>query len=111
MPKVGKDAVELTASLTTIYTVPANSQTTLIELLFLNKDNSDRIVTVHFVPTGGSADNTNTVIKQQSTNAIQPGHTEIYRFNQFLNAGDTIQWKADAASQVTARVSILEEVV
>lgn len=113
MPKVGKDGVLLTAAATTIYTVPTGFVATMVVINLCNTDLGGTVyqATIHFVPSGGSPADANVVVKQAPSNALKAGVTQDYTLFQFLNSGDTIQWFADTASQVSARVSILEETV
>ena len=109
MARTNIEPVELTTSLVTKHTVPSNVQATLIELWFTNKDTVNRIVTVHFVPTGDSATNANMTLELQAGNALRPGETFGAEFSVHLGVGDFIQVKADAASKVTMWGGVSEE--
>jgi hypothetical protein len=54
----------LTNALATYYTCPASTQATIKKVTFVNNDTSPRTVTLHFVPSGGSADATNLIVKE-----------------------------------------------
>ncbi len=103
--------VELTTSLVTIHTVPSLVQATLIELWSLNRDSSNRLVTYHFVPNGGSPTAANMVVELQSGNALRPGEDFVREYSVHLGVGYTIQVKADANSQVTMWGGVTEELV
>lgn len=111
MARIGIDGVLLGTSLTSGHTISAitNIQATLIELSLTNHDSVDRWAEVQFIKNGQSAGNLYKVIAQQAGTAIGPGEEQIYRFNQFLETGDDIQWKASAAGVITAKLSVLEE--
>ena len=110
MPKRDTPSVELTDSLVTLYTVSSGYQLTLIELIFHNRDTSSRLITVHLVPSGGAAGDSNELIGSQSgTNELKKGETRAYRFNLFKDPGSFIQAKADVTSKVTMFLNALEE--
>lgn len=108
-PKVLIAPAQLTVSAATYYTVPANTTTIIKKLTFTNTSGTARTVTVYFIPSGGSASDTNTLTKTQSIPATSvwecyeaEGHT--------LGAGDFIQALADGATAVSVRASGLEVV-
>ena len=112
MARIGKDPLQLTASLVTQHTVNTSVQATFVEITVTNHDTVERIVTVHFVPTGGSASAANKILEHQAgENALQPGEMRRYQFVPYLDAGDFIQAMADSAAQVTFGLSVLEEAV
>jgi len=112
MARIGKDPLQLTASLVTQHTINTSVQGTLVEITLTNHDTSERLVDVHFVPTGGSASDANKIIGLQAgENALLPGELRRYQFIPYLDAGDFIQMKADVAAKVTRGLSILEEAV
>ena len=106
--RTGKDPVQLTATDSTIYTVPASRRPTLIELGFINLDTVNRTPTVHFVPSGQLVATSRRVIGGTES-VIKPGETQIYRFRQFLAPSDFISWKADAATAISAWCAVVEE--
>jgi len=110
--RVNINGTLLPTTVATIRTIGAGVQSTLIELILCNIDTVDRLIDFHFIPSGGSASNTNKIIGMQAgVVALNAGETQIYRWNQFLDASDFIQWKADVASKVPGKLSILEETV
>ncbi|MDA2936843.1 hypothetical protein MYX75_01085 [Acidobacteria bacterium AH-259-A15] len=112
MARIGKDALQLTASLVTMHTIGTNVQGTFIEATLTNHDTVDRLVDLHFVPTGGSASNANKIIGLQTgQNALKAGEMRTYQWVPYLATGDFIQAKADVTLKVTLKLSILEEAV
>ena len=113
MARINIDGVELTASLVTAHTINTGVQSTLIIMTFYNKDTVEHQIEVQFIPSGGSAADKYRIIGQKAgqQNSIQPGETQNYRENQFLDAGDFIQWKCDTTLKVSAKLSVLEEAV
>jgi len=110
MARIGKDPLQLTASLVTQHIVNSGVQATFVEMTMTNHDTVERIVTVHFVPNGGSASAANKILEHQAAeNALQPGEMRRYQFIPYRDAGDFIQAKASAAAVVTFLLSILEE--
>lgn len=110
MALVGLDGVLLTTSLVTARTIGLLIQTKRIVMTFCNQDSANRIIgPVHFVEKGGTAADSNMVIQSNNMAVIKPGQTHIYAMDQFLNPEDFIQWKADAASVVSARISTEEQ--
>lgn len=102
---------ELTTGLVTKHTVPSGVQVTLIEISFLNTDTSNRGITVHFVPSGGTAADANKVIAMPATadNALRPHEKRVYSFTPYLGVGDFIQALATTGAVVQLEMSILEE--
>lgn len=100
---------QLTASAATYYTVPANKRTQIKKLTATNPTSSTavRLVTVHFVPSGGTASDTNMIISQQS---VSPGQAvDLFAAEgHILETGDFIQAFADAATDVSFQGSGLE---
>lgn len=99
--------------LATLYTIPASRKVVHIEMNLLNMDaTTEYMATVEFIPFGGSASDTNTIIKQVTAKTgLQPGELRQYTFNEFLGAGDFIQGKGSTASKITCHMSlVLEEV-
>jgi hypothetical protein len=90
---------QLTTSLATLYTSPANTKTLITKVVFTNTDTVARLLTVNLVRSGGSASSANILINGQSIPA--GGSYEATELEgQILNAGDFVQAKADAGSVV-----------
>lgn len=88
----------------TLYTVDTGQQIIVQRLTFTNVGSGGNTVSVWLVPSGGSADNTNLIADAIS---IPEGDTWIcsQAERQVLEAGDTIQAQASAASSITAHGS------
>ena len=100
---------QLTASAATYYTTPANTRTQIKKLTVTNPTSSAavRLVTVHLVPSGGSASDTNMIISARPV-AIGQAMDLFEAENHILEPGDFIQALADAATDVTIMGSGLE---
>ena len=109
MARTNIESVELTTSLVTKYTVASNVQASLIEFWFCNSDTGNRVVTVHFVPSGDTATDANRVLEMQSGCALRAGELFGIEWAVNLGTGDFIQIKADAAGVVACYGGILEE--
>lgn len=98
---------QLTASLATYYTVPSNTNTILKKVTFCNNSGSARTITVHLVPSGGTADDTNIIIDEKSV-ADQETFEATVIEGHAMNAGDFIQAKASAATDINIMASGVE---
>lgn len=98
---VGMGSAELTVGLATIRTTPADSRDIVKEIDMANNGGDAADVSVHLVPSGGSADSTNRLIPTISI----PANT-VLNWNgvQVLDAGATIQASA-SVSGVTIIIS------
>lgn len=92
-------------TLSTFYTVPAATQAIVKNLLLCNTTGTDATITLHFVPSGGSAGTTNKVI---STYTVKANDTVIIDLSGVLEAGDTIQGLQGTANAITAYISGVE---
>ena len=96
------------SSLTAEYTVPSSTTTIIDKFTATNIDTTDQTVSVHLVPSGGSADNTNKIIDQKSVSTSETYDlTELK--NHILEAGDFISVVAGAADKVVIRASGRED--
>ena len=96
----------LTSSLVTYYTVPATTKEAIVkEIEFCNTDTVTRTVTLHIIPSGGSAGVANRVY---STLSIQAGETKNFSRSTVLLPGGFIQALADSASVVSMDISGVE---
>lgn len=96
----------LTASLTTLYTVPSSVlSATAKQMLICNTDTSARTVTVNVVPANGTASPANTIFDAIS---LQPKETKIFGLTDVLAVGGFIQAKADVTDKVAITVSGME---
>lgn len=64
-----KAVTGLTASAATLYTVPASTTTTVKTILLSNYTSTDRSVTLHLVPSGGSAAAGNKILGEVTVTA------------------------------------------
>lgn len=99
--------VLLTGSAATYYTTPAGTQTRISNLCCTNTDTVPRTVTIHLVPSGGTADTTNRIASARN---LAPGETWVCMaaVNQTLGAGATIQALASTTSVVNMVASGVE---
>ena len=92
----------LTNVTATYYTVPATTkQTVITNMSFLNTDSVARTVTVYFVPSGGTAGDTNARFKAMSVQPSSAGDPPpFFNLGIVMTAGETIQAKADTGAVV-----------
>jgi hypothetical protein len=91
-------------SATTEYTSPASTRTIIDKFTVTNITGVAVTLTVHLVPSGGSADNTNKIIDALSVAANAT--TDISSLqNQILAAADFISVLASAANSLVIRAS------
>jgi ATP-dependent protease ClpP protease subunit len=64
-----KAVTGLTATAATLYTVPASTTTTVKTILLSNYTSTDRSVTLHLVPSGGSAAAGNKILGEVTVTA------------------------------------------
>jgi len=94
-------------------TVPSNFQVTFVSLIFKNLTTAlTHVPTVFFVPSGGSAGDANEVWGGSGGEPLMDSE-ETYEWSTFvvLNAGDTIEVKADANNVISCRLSTEEKAV
>jgi hypothetical protein len=91
---------QLTATAATYYTAPANTKCVVKRLTFTNTDTVPRAITIHLVPSAGSAADANTITK---TKTLYPAETWSCpdAEGHVLEAGGTVQALADSATAVT----------
>jgi hypothetical protein len=95
-----------TAPLTTPSAVYTSSGTTAITAMYMcNYTGSTVTVTVHVVPNGGTADNTNIIYKDVDIIATDTFLLDTERL--ILDNGETVQIAASAASAVAITTSYL----
>jgi hypothetical protein len=90
--QLGQAEIATAPALTTIRTTPASSRDFVKNIDIANNSTEDRVVNIHLIASGGSADN---------TNILFPGVT-VYANSivqwagvQIIDAGSTIQANAD----------------
>ncbi len=88
----------------TEYTAPVSTRTIIDKFTATNVDASARTLTVFFVPSGGSAGSSNTIISALSISA--GATTDLTQLqNQIMAAGDFIAASASAANAIVIRAS------
>lgn len=93
------------------YTVPAGQRCILKKVVFVNHTAIARAVTVHLVPSGGAVANANKIWDARSLppNTVSEHVRECFDLeNITMEAGDTLQCFADAASAVAMHASGIE---
>ena len=94
--------VQLGTSETTI--LLASQETNILDTLFCNTDTSTRVVTIYLYPSGGSAGDGTTIMKNLP---IEAEDTFIISGDEklFLDTGGKFSAKADLAGKVTVTVN------
>lgn len=108
-PKRLVSGSQLTASLATYYTTPANTRTIITKLTLTNTTGTPRTVDIHLIPSGGSATASNQVVDAY----LVPANDQkvVYEaVGHVLEAGGFLQAVADAATAVTIIASGVEVV-
>ena len=100
LPKRLVNGSQLTASAATYYTTPANSLTTIAAMTVTNTTGTARTLTVHLVPSGGTADATNCICSARVV-AIGETYNVSGAIGQTLDAAGTIQALADVTTALT----------
>ena len=94
----------LTTGAVVLYTAPSITRAVIQKATITNLDTVARTVTVHLVPSGGSASDTNAVLKAYPVPANFTLDLPDLQ-SHVLEAGGTIQALASAASVCSLRVS------
>lgn len=89
----------------TLYTVPASTNTIIKNIMLCNTTAIDATLTIHFVPSAGTAGVTNKVI---STYTVKANDTVVIDLSAVLSAGDTVQALQGTASAITTYLSGVE---
>jgi len=98
---------ELTGSLATYYTAPANTRAVIKKLTLTNKSVGALTVDLHLVPSGGTADDTNQLLDAESVAAGEC--LEITQAeNQVIETGGFIRALASSAAEITIICSGVE---
>lgn len=98
----------LTNAMATYYTAGAGVRTRVEAFSVVNYSAAAQTMTVHIVPTGGTADNTNIVAKDVSLAPSQRGRI-FEMIGQWIESGGTIQAIASAGSALTITASGIEQ--
>jgi hypothetical protein len=97
---------QLTASAATYYTA-TNVKARIDALALTNTSGSSATATVHLVPSGGAADDTNCIVSAKS---LAPGETFVPpgAIGQWIESGGTLQALASAGTAITLVASGVE---
>lgn len=100
LPKQLCPGAQLGTAAGVLYTVPANTLTTISAATLTNSTATARTATMHLVPSGGAPGPANMIL---SARTISPGesYNVAQAIGQTIPAGATIQALADAAAAVT----------
>lgn len=98
---------QITASLATYYTVGASTRAQIQAMTVTNTNASARTVSIHLVPSGGTADATNIVLSAKSL-AQNESYKVIEAIGQWLEAGGFISAVASAATSIDLVASGIE---
>ena len=101
------DGVQLTTSVTTLYTSPTGLGTRVVAFNALNFGAGNASYTVHIVPALGTADNTNMIVKET---VLIPSEDDspIAVINQLIPPGGTLEALSDSSTRISVRASGIE---
>ena len=94
------DGSQLTTGAATYYTTPANTRTKIEACVLTNTSGANRTVTMHLVPSGGSASASNRILSAYTVNA-GASYSVDEAINQVLETGGTLQALSDGATAVS----------
>jgi len=100
--------IQLPNAVAVQYTCPANSKVVIRHVTFTNSDSGAHTVTAHIVPNGGSVTNATMVMDAQSISS-KATYVSSELSGVVLNAGDTLQCFADAASEVSMNANGIQQ--
>lgn len=98
----------LTASAATYYTAAAAVRARIDAFAVANYSASAATFSLWLVPTGGTADDTNILIKDRSVAAGASGRV-LEAMGQWIEGGGTVQMVASAGSAITVTASGIEQ--
>lgn len=107
LPKQICAGVQLAAAAGILYTVPANTITTISAATLTNSTTIARTATIHLVPSGGAPGPANMILAART---ISPGesYNVAQAIGQTIHAGATMQALSDLAAAVTLVASAYE---
>jgi hypothetical protein len=106
LPKQLVGNTQLTTSAVTYYTAGTNITTTIAAATVNNTSGTARTVTVHIIPSGGSATNSNQIISALVIPAAGAAPTTLPGLvGQVIAPGGFIQMLAEAATAITPLIS------
>jgi hypothetical protein len=103
-------AAQLTTSAATYYTAPANTISTISALTATNTTGGAVTMTLHIVPSGGTASDTNKILSARSI-AAGESYVVAQAIGQTLEAGATLQALAGANTSISLVGSVYETTV
>ena len=97
-------AAYVSSSGASIYAPAASTKAIIDKLTVTNVSGSDRTLSIYLVPSGGSAGDSNLIVK---TATVTAGATSDFSQiqNQILNSGDQLYLLSSASSALVARAS------
>lgn len=102
---------QLTNALATYYVSPNSTAAKDITFDFLNTDTANAIgITLHLVPVGGTASDTNKLFSEVSPGGliIAPSEWRSIPIDQAIPAGSFIQVKASITAKVSLHITVTE---
>ena len=108
--KKGREPLQLTTALQTIYTVPTGKAAKDITFDFHNTDAAAAVgVTLHLVPANGAANDTNKLFSESTGGMVLASNEwRSVPIDQALSAGDTIQAKASVTLKMAMHTTVTE---
>jgi hypothetical protein len=98
--------IQVAATDTTYYTVPANTRTTITSALVNNTTATPRTLTVNIIPNGGSLGASNEVVTDLVIPAAGAAPTQLTALiGQTMLAAGQVSMIADAATALTVLIS------
>lgn len=102
------NGVQLTASAVALYTSPVNGAGTRVVAFTATNDSvGTETYTLHVVPSGGSADSTNILVKAKSLTASEDDEP-VAIINHLIPPGGTIEVLASTTLTIAVRASGIE---
>lgn len=103
------DPAQLGVALATLYTTPTNTNGAQLKSILLVNDSATSVeATIHLVPSGGAADDTNILCKDFSVPATGLPYEIISPNDHFLEPSSLIRGVAATANVVTYHISVVE---
>jgi hypothetical protein len=100
---LGQAKIQTTIS--TIYTVPANTTSILKEILMCNSLATSVVFSLYFVLPGDTAGIENCIL---SNNPLTAYESQVFTLSTFLNAGSSIQMQCDTLDSMGVTISGVE---
>ena len=97
---------QLGTSAATLYTVPGSTTTIVKQIALCNTAAAARTVTIHLVPSGGSASATNAILYEVSVDAKS---TTFVNLSAVMATGDILQGSASVGTSVTVHSFGIQE--